>query len=315
MLTINQAVHILERGGIVGVPLETVYIEAVSAHNPIACEHLFQKSNFNPGTYNFTHFFSDIQSVSTVFDISNKDVTKILTDPRTRNVSCILPFKTNNGYIPSSRGETFGVCHIPHHPLALELLNSLKKPLVGINSVAKKGIYCTTSRIMQHIHSEIDGIIDGGGSLIGLLPTIVDCTKGDTISIYSRGVVSLQTIKSVIDTDILDHSHSAPYSYIHSSKHTPHIVDSIDELREHCKQTSILLASEEDIEHLPQIQLDCFVLNLGSKKYPTRVAQNLYEHLLQAQSDQIEHIFYLRTSWGSSDIAQAISNTLILHFE
>lgn len=310
MLTINQAVHVLERGGIIGVPLKTVYMEAVSAHNPIACERLFENLDTVLHEHSITHFFADIKSLQTVFELTHEQARLILTHPSTKNVSCILPFRKDNGYIPSSRGNRYGVCQIPNHPLALELINMLNHPLVGIYSVTKAGLYCTTSLTMEHFQHSIDGIIDGGSSLIGLLPTVVDCSKLDSISIISHGVVSQKTIEEVTSIKVQDIVYQPQNFDFHNHNRIPNIVDTIDELKQNCNQTSLLLAAQEDIEKLPQIALDCFILNLGSKNHPARVAQNLYNNLLQAQSENVEHIFYLRTHWGVSDIAQAITHTL-----
>lgn len=193
---IGLAARILAEGGLVGIPTETVYGLAANAFNPDAVVKIFEAKNrpfFDPL---IVHTHSLEAAAGFVNDIPDR--ARKLFDAFAPGPITIL-LERNKEKIPdivTSGLDTVAV-RIPNHPLTLNLLQELDFPLAAPSANPFGYVSPTTAQhVQQHLGNEVDYILDGGPSLVGLESTIVGFEEGRTV-IYRLGGLSVEDIEGV----------------------------------------------------------------------------------------------------------------------
>lgn len=193
---IGLAARILAEGGLVGIPTETVYGLAANAFNPDAVIKIFEAKNrpfFDPL---IVHTHSLEAAAGFVYDIPDR--ARKLFDAFAPGPITIL-LERNKEKIPdivTSGLDTVAV-RIPNHPLTLNLLQELDFPLAAPSANPFGYVSPTTAQhVQQHLGNEVDYILDGGPSLVGLESTIVGFEEGRTV-IYRLGGLSVEDIEGV----------------------------------------------------------------------------------------------------------------------
>jgi L-threonylcarbamoyladenylate synthase len=195
---LSKAASILNSGGLVAIPTETVYGLAANGLNPTAVAKIFQAKNrptFNPL---ILHCCNLKQVESLVQSIPN-DFLPFLKEAWPGPVTVILPRKDIVPDIVTAGLETVAV-RIPRHPLTLNLLNQLEFPLAA-PSANPSGYVSPTEAIHveESLGNQVDYILDGGPCTVGIESTIIQFDGGvrilrlggwdpDAISKHFKGV-------------------------------------------------------------------------------------------------------------------------------
>lgn len=184
-----DVVEVLNEGGIVIFPTDTVYGVACNCFNEEAIKKLFEIKK-RP-TYKPINVLTD--------DLSKiKAITKQITDTEKKLIEKYMPgaltvIMERNEKIPNilTAGlETIGV-RIPNNKIALSILEKFDYPLAvtSVNiSGEKDGIEVTD--FIDEFEDKVDIIIDGGKSEIGIPSTIVKVTN-DNIEVVRKGSIKI----------------------------------------------------------------------------------------------------------------------------
>jgi len=243
---INHAAEILQGGGIVGIPTETVYGLAGNALNEDAVLKIFKAKNrpfFDPLIVH-THAIPEISRyVKHVPERLLPLMERFMPGPLT----VLLPRTTAIPDLVTSGLERVAF-RIPNHPVALELLRSMDFPLAAPS--ANPFGYISPTRA-QHILAQLGGIIpyilDGGECGIGIESTIVGM-EGDAIVVYRLGGLSIEQIEQIAgEVTIQDHSTSDPAGpgmlESHYAPRKPMILGDIDTLLDEYRGRKIAVLS------------------------------------------------------------------------
>ena len=221
---IQYAKRILEEGGLVAIPTETVYGLAANALNPVAVAKIFEAKNrpsFDPLIVHVAGF-DDVHAYTNSFpDLAQKLAKKFWPGPLT----LLLPKADNIPDIVTSGMPEVAIRH-PKNTLTQQLLESIDFPLVA-PSANPFGYISPTSA--QHVHDQlaekVDYILDGGDCEVGVESTIVGFSESGA-TIYRTGGLDEDAVKSVTNTvEIRPHSSSNPKApgmlKSHYAPHTP----------------------------------------------------------------------------------------------
>jgi L-threonylcarbamoyladenylate synthase len=206
---IAKAKAILESGGLVGIPTETVYGLAGNALDPDAVAKIFAVKNrpdFDPL----------IIHTSSIEQISKYTLEIIPALESLANVfwpgplTLLLPRKS---IIPDlvTSGLDHVAVRVPQHPLTQELLAQLDFPLAAPSANPFGYISPTTAaHVNDQLGELIPYVLDGGSSEVGLESTIVGVEDGQ-LTIYRLGGIDVADIEKVVGpVRILSHSSSNP---------------------------------------------------------------------------------------------------------
>jgi tRNA threonylcarbamoyl adenosine modification protein (Sua5/YciO/YrdC/YwlC family) len=183
---IRKVVEILENGGVIGYPTDTIYGLGCDLFNPEAIRkiHRFKKSD---GKKPLSFICSDLKDISRYAYVSNyayKTMKRLLPGPYTfiLNATKLVP------KIAMTKQKTVGI-RIPDNKICLNLVRELGHPIISTSVYRPdEGLYNDPTEIEERFGKQLDLVIDGGlivaehSSIIDLtddFPKIVRKGKGD----------------------------------------------------------------------------------------------------------------------------------------
>lgn len=206
---IELARNIIQSGGLVGIPTETVYGLAANALDVQSVAKIFEVKNrpsFDPlivHSDSFEKIRGFVKNVPIELELLLKEFSP-------GPLTVLLPKRNSIPDLVTS-GLSRVAVRIPNHPLALELLRSLDFPLAAPSANPFGYISPTISaHVNDQLGDKIDYILDGGACSIGLESTIIGL-ENNQITVYRKGGLSIETIEKVVGkVKLLEHSSSNP---------------------------------------------------------------------------------------------------------
>lgn len=277
---IFKAVEILNHGGIVAIPTETVYGLAANGLDASAVAKIFEAKNrpfFDPLILHIAHSNAMNQIVSNVPQKAKKLMDHFWPGPLT----FVLP---KSDLVPDlvTSGHTTVAVRMPNHPVALELLSQLTYPLAAPSANPFGYVSPTNAlHVQDQLGNNIDYILDGGHCNVGIESTIISFENEPTI--LRLGGVTQEEIEAIIgpvNVSVNEHSnpkapgqldqHYSPYCKLKDLKH--------DQLKPH---SNVLFYSPQTEEKYwgtnPRIQ--CNVMYLTNNHTSIEAAANLFSVL------------------------------------
>lgn len=193
---INRASEILNAGGLVAIPTETVYGLAANAFNEDAVLKVFTAKNRPSFDPLITHVSSH-EILGTLVTNIPLTAQKLIDAFWPGPLTIVLPKSDNISNLISS-GLNTAAFRMPRHPLLHELLEKLDFPLVA-PSANPFGYVSPTSaaHVDRQLGEKVDYILDGGESKIGLESTIVGF-ENEQPTILRLGGLSVEKIEAII---------------------------------------------------------------------------------------------------------------------
>ncbi len=193
--SLGLAKEIIESGGAVAFPTETVYGLGADAFNTAAVENIFKikgRPNDNPL---IVHVHKDYDISSLVSDIPKyavKLAEAYLPGPLT------MVYKSFGKVSPAvSCGLDTLAIRIPAHSDAQKFLKYLDKPIAAPSANISKHVSPVTA---EHVYFDLNGnvplILDGGKSEGGIESTVLDCT-GEIPVILRSGLITREMIAEI----------------------------------------------------------------------------------------------------------------------
>lgn len=193
---LRQAAHVLQRGGIVAFPTETVYGLGASAFNPEAVARIFevkQRPRFDPL---IVHVHSMTQAMRVVRQWPAAAVElarRFWPGPLT----LVLPKSELVPDIVTSGLPTVGL-RMPDHPLALALIAEAGLPVAAPSANRFGSISPTRAEhVRKQLGDAVDMVLDGGPCRVGIESTIVSLAEEAPILLRAGGI-AVEDIEGVI---------------------------------------------------------------------------------------------------------------------
>jgi L-threonylcarbamoyladenylate synthase len=173
---IGQAALIIQLGGLVAFPTETVYGLGADAMNEQAVQKIFQAKGRPADNPLIVHVNSREMLYRVASDVNDKAsrlIEKFCPGPLT----LVLARKTEVAPTVSAGLQTVAV-RIPNHPVALALIEKADTPIAA-PSANSSGKPSPTSalHVLQDLEGRIEMILDGGTTNIGIESTVLDVTE------------------------------------------------------------------------------------------------------------------------------------------
>jgi L-threonylcarbamoyladenylate synthase len=195
---IQTALEILQRGGLVAFPTDTVYGVGALAFDGKAVE-LIYKAKDRPVEKAIPVLIADAADMEKVGmdipDVAYQLAARFWPGPLT----CIVPKQPT---LPEavSATDTVGV-RVPDHEVARALLRAAGPMAVTSANISGQSSPSTTQEVLTQLGGRIDLIIDGGTTPGGVPSTLVDCT-GKELKILREGPISLEEIRLKLSSPI-----------------------------------------------------------------------------------------------------------------
>jgi L-threonylcarbamoyladenylate synthase len=193
-IDIEKAKQILQNGGLVAIPTETVYGLAANALDKDAVLKIFAAKNrphFDPLIIHTDSIEKARNWVAEFPHWAQQLAAKFWPGPLT----LLLP-KKNIPDIVTSGLDTVAV-RVPAHPLTLKLLASLEFPLAAPSANPFGYVSPTTPQhVARQLEEKVDYILDGGPCEVGIESTIVGMEDG-RLCVFRLGGLAVEEIEKV----------------------------------------------------------------------------------------------------------------------
>nr|WP_321503029.1 L-threonylcarbamoyladenylate synthase [uncultured Dethiosulfovibrio sp.] len=192
---IMSAVKILQSGGLVAFPTETVYGLGANGLDGKAVSSIYSAKGRPSDNPLILHFGTpeDVSKVATVDERAKKIMDLFWPGPLT----LVLPVRGNVPEEVTAGLETVGV-RMPSHPVALALLQACRFPVAAPSANASGRPSPTDAQtVATDLKERVDMILDGGPTDLGLESTVLDVT-GDIPVLLRPGGFPLEALVGLL---------------------------------------------------------------------------------------------------------------------
>jgi L-threonylcarbamoyladenylate synthase len=195
---VAEAAALLRAGALVAFPTETVYGLGADARDGRAVAAIFEakgRPHFNPLICHFC-------SAAAAFD------SEVVADERARELArlfwpgpltLVLPRRdTCRVDLLAGAGLDTLAVRVPAHPLALELLRRVGRPVAAPSANRSGGVSPTTAaHVLESLGGRIAAVLDGGRCAVGVESTVLDLAGGGA-ALLRPGGVPVEAIEAAI---------------------------------------------------------------------------------------------------------------------
>ncbi len=197
---LRRLARILQRGGLVAVPTETVYGLAANAFDAAACRQIFHAKR-RPADDPLIVHVADLRMLARIAE-SNDAVTRLAHAFWPGPLTLVLP---RNRVIPDvvTAGLSSVAVRMPAHPLLRRLLRLSGLPLAAPSANPFGYVSPTTAaHVRDGLGSAISHILDGGPCRHGLESTIVDVRDPRRPVLLRPGVITAEQLTRVLGVPV-----------------------------------------------------------------------------------------------------------------
>ncbi len=183
---------VLEKGGIVIYPTDSVYAIGCDIRCNKAIEKIAKHKGFDPTRPNMSILFHDLSQLAEYTIIRDNNIFKLIK----RNTPGPFTFIVQaNNQIPKlfkSKKKTVGI-RIPSSKIVLSIVRELGSPLITTSVHDQDEIveYTTDPELIYEKYRDFADIVIDGGFGNNEATTVVDCT-GDEPEIIRQGIADLE---------------------------------------------------------------------------------------------------------------------------
>lgn len=200
---LEEAAGILRRGGLVGIPTETVYGLAANALSPEAARRIYAAKGRPSDNPLIVHIAAPSEMRPLVRGGIPPAAQKLAEAFWPGPLTIILP---KSGLVPkeTSGGLDTVAIRMPAHPVARHIISLCGLPLAA-PSANTSGLPSPTSarHVLEDMRGKIDAVVDGGECRVGVESTVVTlCTS--TPRILRPGGITPEMIERVLGSVEVD---------------------------------------------------------------------------------------------------------------
>lgn len=322
---LQPAADILQKGGLVASPTETVYGLCANALNEEAVKSIYLakgRPSDNPLIVHIAHLDMLQPLVMEISSIAKTLIEHFWPGPLTLvfKASSLVPKIVTGGL------DTVAI-RFPSDPTITKLIETSKLPLAAPSAnTSGKPSPTNFTRVYEDLNGKIDCIIKGGHSKFGVESTVVD-TTGDIATILRPGGITFEMLENALGKVMVDpalghklkegevpkapgmkYTHYSPNADVIIVKgERAKVIEKINELAAHAQKLGKKVGIMATDETLSQFHADT-VLSVGTESDPTTIAANLFEVLRKYDDVKMDIVYAL--TFSKTGIGEAIMNRL-----
>ena len=322
---LQEACRILQNGGLVAFPTETVYGLGGDALRPEASAKIYEAKG-RPSDNPLIVHIADMESLEEVAQTVPEEAAKLAQHFWPGPLTMIFPKKEKVPGSTTGGLDTVAV-RMPSHPVARALIRE-SGVYIAAPSANTSGRPSPTKA--EHVQEDLDGriemILDGGPVGIGLESTIVDLSEG-VPTILRPGYINQQMLEEVIGKTEIDRAilsddsgikpkapgmkyrHYAPKASLtivegEQEKVTAKINELLKKGEAAGEKIGVIASTETAADYLGGI-----VRTIGSRSDELSISRHLFGILRDFDTLQVDRIY--SESFETPQMGQAIMNRLM----
>jgi len=191
---IEKGVNILQKGGVIAFPTDTVYGLGADAFNSVAVERIYRIKN-RPKHLQLPLLIADMEQLTVLADLIPQIAQLLAKRFWPGGLTLVLPKAVS---VPAhvAPDPTIAV-RIPDHPVCMALVRHLGNPIIGTSAnISGQPAALTAQEVGQQLGGRIDFVINGGKCPGGKESTVVDVTRESPI-ILRQGIIPAGDIDKI----------------------------------------------------------------------------------------------------------------------
>jgi len=185
---VQKAVEILQSGGTLIFPTDTVYGLGCDVYNHKAVEKVGLIKGINPAKANFSLICHSLSQLTDYARHVNNPAFKLMKQNLPGPYTFILDANSNVPKIFRNRKKTIGI-RVPDNRIILEIVKELGNAIITTSIHDEDAVldYTTDPELIyEHYKTRVDAVIDGGfGNNVP--STVIDCTGPEPV-ILRQGI-------------------------------------------------------------------------------------------------------------------------------
>jgi tRNA threonylcarbamoyl adenosine modification protein (Sua5/YciO/YrdC/YwlC family) len=181
---IRKVADVLEQGGIIIYPTDTVYAMGCSIKAPKAIERIARFKGLNPVNPDLSIIFHDMSQLSEYTIIHDNNIFKLLKKNLPGPFTFIVQANSQIPKLFRNKKKTVGI-RIPNNNIVLELVRELGTPIIttSIHDQDEVIEYTTDPELIYEKYRDFADVVIDGGFGKNEASTIVDCTGVESVII------------------------------------------------------------------------------------------------------------------------------------
>lgn len=177
---IQQIVEVLQKGGIIIYPTDTVYGLGCDITNSKAIEKICKIRGIKPEKANFSFICYDLSHISDYTRQIDNETYRIIKKALPGPFTFIFNANKNVPKLLSSNKKTVGI-RVPDNTIARTIVKALGNPIISTSIHDDDEIieYSTDPELIHEKYEELVDIVIDGGYGDNEPSTIVDCSEGN----------------------------------------------------------------------------------------------------------------------------------------
>ncbi|MGL1889693.1 MAG: L-threonylcarbamoyladenylate synthase [Reichenbachiella sp.] len=188
---IDQIARVLDKGGIIIYPTDTVYGMGCDIYNTKAIENIKRLKNIKSKKVDFSFICYDLSHISEYTKSLTTPIFKLMKKALPGPFTFILNSSTKVPKMLNASKKTIGI-RVPDNNIPREIVKALEHPIIT-TSILDEDEVLEYSTDPELIFEKFDGLVDiviDGGYGHNVASTIVDCTS-DVPEIVREGLGNL----------------------------------------------------------------------------------------------------------------------------
>ncbi len=323
----KECASIIQSGGLVATPTETVYGLCANALSPDSVKHTYNAKG-RPSDNPLIVHIDSYKMLDLVAKEVSSDAKLLMNKFWPGPLTIILP-KTEVVPVETTANLDTVAVRFPSHEIMLGLITACGVPLSAPSAnTSTRPSPTKASHVYEDLQNKINAIIDGGDCDFGVESTVIDMT-GEIPVVLRPGFVTYEMIKEVLPQTIMDSSLtknieiSSPKSPGMKYKHyaptcdifvvTSNLFENIHKNINFLAGEALtnnekvgILATTQSLEFYDDSKF--FVLNLGDRNNLKEISKNLFDSFRIMEQNNITKVF--AEDVGNKNEALAIMNRL-----
>lgn len=323
---IKKAAGLIQKGGLVAFPTETVYGLGANGLDPVAVNRIFEAKG-RPADNPLILHIANPKDVFYLAGIVPLKAQVLIENFWPGPLTLVFP---KGKFIPeeATGGLDTVAIRMPRHNTALALIREAGVPLAG-PSANRSGYPSPTEalHVWNDLQGRIEAILDAGPSGLGVESTVLD-VAGEVPVILRPGGVTKEELEAAVGAVEIDpglisaneapkapgmkYEHYSPRAEVFLVEGTTEEVLEIlqkilSEERAKSRKAGLLL-TEDTYQRMPP-EAAVWRANLGPRNQPEQIAHNLYRELRNADDAHMD-VIYAETL-SEAGLGAALMNRLL----
>jgi tRNA threonylcarbamoyl adenosine modification protein (Sua5/YciO/YrdC/YwlC family) len=179
---ILKVCEVLQRGGVIVYPTDTVYAFGCDIYNSKAVERIARLKGIRLENADFSFIFCNLSQLSDYTRLVSNSVFKMMKAYLPGPYTFILPARNNIPRIFHSRKKTVGI-RIPANRIPIEIVRELGHPIMTASIHDEDTLieYTTDPELIwDKFKNQVEAVINGGYGK-NVPSTVIDCTNEEPV--------------------------------------------------------------------------------------------------------------------------------------